>query len=190
VISDRLKFLFSILYSFYCTNPCFHHEFGERILTLPLLSRWRTCHLIVSDLSLTFLSHGRNAVLKRELLYNPEKKKKFITSSRFFEVLIEKVDQRFAMITMEDDIKKRPHFRLKVDLSKFFYDARRSCWIFVDGMKIQQINHLKQHISKLFNIAEPFHLLLNDTEYLPPIEDVRILKENETILLVLYLVFY
>ncbi|XP_012057894.1 PREDICTED: uncharacterized protein LOC105621028 [Atta cephalotes] len=85
---------------------------------------------------------------------------------------------------MEDDIKKRPHFRLKVDLSKFFYDARRSCWIFVDGMKIQQINHLKQHISKLFNIAEPFHLLLNDTEYLPPIEDVRILKENETILVV------
>ncbi|KYN35289.1 hypothetical protein ALC56_10464 [Trachymyrmex septentrionalis] len=88
------------------------------------------------------------------------------------------------MITMENDITKRPHFRLKVDLSKFFYDARRSCWIFVDGMKIQQINHLKQHISKLFNIAEPFHLLLNDTEYLPPIEDVRILKENETILVV------
>ncbi|EGI65940.1 hypothetical protein G5I_05528 [Acromyrmex echinatior] len=88
------------------------------------------------------------------------------------------------MITVEDNITKRPHFRLKVDLSKFFYDARRSCWIFVDGMKIQQVNHLKQHISKLFNIAEPFHLLLNDTEYLPPIEDVRILKENETILVV------
>ncbi|KYN19050.1 PREDICTED: uncharacterized protein LOC108761854 [Trachymyrmex cornetzi] len=88
------------------------------------------------------------------------------------------------MITMEDVLTKRPHFRLKVDLSKFFHDARRSCWIFVDGMKIQQINHLKQHVSKLFNIAEPFHLLLNDTEYLPPIEDVRILKENETILVV------
>ncbi|KYM94107.1 PREDICTED: coilin [Cyphomyrmex costatus] len=87
------------------------------------------------------------------------------------------------MITMEEDIK-RPHFRLKVDLSKFFHDARRFCWIFIDGTKIQQVNHLKQHISKLFNIAEPFHLLLNDTEYLPPIEDVRILKENETILVV------
>jgi len=81
---------------------------------------------------------------------------------------------------------KCPHFRLKVDLSKFFHDARRFCWIFIDGAKIQQIIHMKQHISKLFNIVEPFHLLLNDTEYLPPIEDVRILKENETILLVLY----
>ncbi|KYQ58456.1 hypothetical protein ALC60_02492 [Trachymyrmex zeteki] len=88
------------------------------------------------------------------------------------------------MITVEEDITKRPHFRLKVDLSKFFHDARRSCWIFIVGTKIQQINHLQQHISKLFNIAEPFHLLLNDTEYLPPIEDVRILKENETILVV------
>ncbi|CAK9812584.1 hypothetical protein ANTQUA_LOCUS7328 [Anthophora quadrimaculata] len=35
---------------------------------------------------------------------------------------------------------------------------------------------------KLFNIKEPFHLLLNETEYLPPNEDIRILKENETIL--------
>lgn len=79
---------------------------------------------------------------------------------------------------------KRSHFRLKVDLSNFFHDARRFCWVFIDGTKIQQVIHMKQHISKLFNIEEPFHLLLNNTEYLPPIEDVRILQENETILLV------
>ncbi|XP_070161459.1 coilin [Polyergus mexicanus] len=76
---------------------------------------------------------------------------------------------------------KHPHFRLKIDLSKFFHDARKFCWIFIDGTKIQQIFHIQQHISKLFSITEPFHLLLNDTEYLPPTEDVRILKENETI---------
>ncbi|XP_011686965.1 PREDICTED: uncharacterized protein LOC105449430 [Wasmannia auropunctata] len=90
----------------------------------------------------------------------------------------------FVMISMEEVMMKRSQFRLKVDLSNFFHDARRSCWIFVDGTKIQQVRHMKQHISKLFNIAEPFHLLLNDTEYLPPIEDVRILKENETILVI------
>lgn len=77
---------------------------------------------------------------------------------------------------------KHPHFRVKVDLSKFFHDVRQCCWIFVDGTKIQQVMHLKQHISELFNIAEPFHLLLNDTEYLPPAEDVRLLENNETVL--------
>nr|XP_012233864.1 PREDICTED: uncharacterized protein LOC105678796 [Linepithema humile] len=79
---------------------------------------------------------------------------------------------------------KHPHFRLKVDLSKFFHDARQCCWVFVDGIKIQQVMHLKQHISELFNIAEPFHLLLNDTEYLPPAEDVRLLENNEMVLVV------
>ncbi|XP_029677828.1 uncharacterized protein LOC115244375 [Formica exsecta] len=85
------------------------------------------------------------------------------------------------MINAEGVTMKHPHFRLKIDLSKFFHDARQFCWIFIDGTKIQQIFHIQQHISKLFSITKPFHLLLNDTEYLPPIEDVRILKENETI---------
>lgn len=79
---------------------------------------------------------------------------------------------------------KHPRFRLKIDLSEFFHDARQFCWIFVDGTKIQQIIHLQHHISKLFSITEPFHLVLNDIEYLPPTEDVRILKENEMIQLV------
>jgi len=102
------------------------------------------------------------------------------------------LDQRSVMTTMNEVTMKRSHFRLKVDLSKFFYDARRFCWVFVDGTKIQQVIHMKQHISRLFNIEEPFHLLLNNSEYLTPIEDVRILKENETILLVHYtlLIFF
>ncbi|XP_011254359.1 uncharacterized protein LOC105250116 isoform X2 [Camponotus floridanus] len=85
------------------------------------------------------------------------------------------------MMNAEVVTMKHLQFRLKIDLSKFFHDARQFCWIFVDGTKIQQIIHIQHHISKLFSITEPFHLLLNDTEYLPPTEDVRILRENETI---------
>jgi len=54
----------------------------------------------------------------------------------------------------------------------------------VDGTRVQRIDQIEQHIAKLFGILEPFHLLLNDTDYLPPTEDVRILEKNETILLV------
>jgi len=83
---------------------------------------------------------------------------------------------------------KSTHFRLNVDLSEFFDDARRTSRIFVDISKFKQIIHMMQHISNLFNIMEPFHLLLNDTEYLPPTEDVKVLEKNDTILLVLYFV--
>ncbi|XP_031850373.2 uncharacterized protein LOC116435195 [Nomia melanderi] len=76
----------------------------------------------------------------------------------------------------------RLNFRIKVDLCKFYNDVRRFCWIFVDGSRTLRISHAMEHISKLFNIKEPFHLVLNQTEYLPPNEDIRVLKENETIL--------
>lgn len=76
----------------------------------------------------------------------------------------------------------QPNFRVKLDLCKFYNDARRFSWIFIDSTNMFQINHLKQHITELLNIKEPFHLLLNENEYLPPSENIRILKENETIL--------
>ncbi|XP_035728177.1 uncharacterized protein LOC118444221 [Vespa mandarinia] len=78
----------------------------------------------------------------------------------------------------------RSDFRIKVDLSKYYHDIRRFCWIFVDGTKILQISDMKKHIKKLFNIREPYHLCLNNTEYLPPSEDARIIKENETIIVI------
>ncbi|XP_029038607.2 uncharacterized protein LOC114873959 [Osmia bicornis bicornis] len=76
----------------------------------------------------------------------------------------------------------RPNFRVKLDLCKFYNDVRRYCWIFIDGTKMCNVSHMTEHIGKLLNIKEPFHLLLNKTEYLPPNEDIRIVKENETIL--------
>ncbi|EZA56304.1 hypothetical protein DMN91_009731 [Ooceraea biroi] len=83
-----------------------------------------------------------------------------------------------------EGVVKHPYFRLKVDLSRFFHDARQYCWIFVDGAKVQRIAHIEQHIAKLFGIQGLFHLLLNDIDYLPPTEDARILEKNETILVV------
>ncbi|KOC70840.1 Coilin [Habropoda laboriosa] len=74
------------------------------------------------------------------------------------------------------------NFRIKLNLDKFYDDVRRYCWVFIDGTKMLKINHVMEHIMKLFKIKQPFHLLLNETEYLPPNEDIRILKENETIL--------
>lgn len=76
----------------------------------------------------------------------------------------------------------RPNFRVKLDLRNFYNDMRGFCWIFIDGVKMLKIVHMKEHISKLLNIAEPFHLFLNKTEYLPPDEDIRIVNANETIL--------
>lgn len=76
----------------------------------------------------------------------------------------------------------QPNFRVKLDLCKFYNDARRFSWIFIDSTNMFKISHVKQHITGLLNIKEPFHLLLNENEYLPPSENIRILKENETIL--------
>ncbi|XP_076279754.1 uncharacterized protein LOC143208805 [Lasioglossum baleicum] len=76
----------------------------------------------------------------------------------------------------------RSNFRIKLDLCKFYNDVRRFCWIFVDSTRMLHIAHAMDHITKLFSIKEPFHLLLNEAEYLPPNEDIRVLKENETIL--------
>lgn len=78
----------------------------------------------------------------------------------------------------------RPNFRVKVDLSKYYQDVRRFCWVFIDSTKILKISHVKQHITNLFNIVEPYHLCLNNVDYLPPEEDVRIIKEDETLIVI------
>lgn len=74
-----------------------------------------------------------------------------------------------------------PSFRLLVNLSNYFDDVQRLCRIFINGTKVHKIIHIKEHISQVLNIKEPFHLLANDNEFLPPMEDIRILNTNETI---------
>ncbi|XP_033353634.1 uncharacterized protein LOC117235571 isoform X2 [Bombus vosnesenskii] len=76
----------------------------------------------------------------------------------------------------------RTNFRIKLDLCKYHKDLHRFCWIFIDSTKMINIKDVKTHINLLFRINEPFDLFLNEVEYLPPNEDVRILKENETVL--------
>lgn len=82
-------------------------------------------------------------------------------------------------------VTRRPQFWVNVDLSKFFHDERRVYRIFVDRTKIQRVGQLKRHIRKMFKITKRFYLLANNTEYLPPTENVGILDKRETILLVL-----
>ncbi|XP_046413396.1 uncharacterized protein LOC124176315 [Neodiprion fabricii] len=76
------------------------------------------------------------------------------------------------------------NFRVKVDLSAFYDDVRRFSWVYVDKGTVTCICHLQNHIAKVFDIQQPLHLLLHTGEYLPPNEDARILKENETIVAV------
>ncbi|KAK1134125.1 hypothetical protein K0M31_011907, partial [Melipona bicolor] len=74
------------------------------------------------------------------------------------------------------------NFRIKLDF-KFYNDVRRRfCWIFIDCTKMLQIDDIKEHIKTLFGINDPFDLFLNENEYLPPKENIQVLKENEIIL--------
>lgn len=75
----------------------------------------------------------------------------------------------------------RINFRIKLDLCKY-NDVFRFCWIFIDSIRMADIKDIKGHIKRLFHINEPFDLFLNEVEYLPPNEDIRVLKENETVL--------
>ncbi|XP_068969329.1 uncharacterized protein coil [Bombus flavifrons] len=76
----------------------------------------------------------------------------------------------------------RTNFRIKLDLCKYHKEMHRFCWIFIDSTKMINIKDVKGHINSLFRVNEPFDLFLNEVEYLPPNEDIRILKENETVL--------
>ncbi|XP_046737349.1 uncharacterized protein LOC124406055 [Diprion similis] len=76
------------------------------------------------------------------------------------------------------------NFRVKVDLSAFYDDVRRFSWVYVDKGTVTCICHLQNHITKVFDIRQPLHLLLHTGEYLPANEDARILKENDTIVAV------
>ncbi|XP_015598450.1 uncharacterized protein LOC107269280 [Cephus cinctus] len=78
----------------------------------------------------------------------------------------------------------RSSFTIVVDLTKYFTDARACSRVFVDETKVWYINHLKQHIINLFGIEEPFHLLINKIEYLPPTEDIRIINGNDVVIVV------
>ncbi|XP_014224301.1 uncharacterized protein LOC106650668 [Trichogramma pretiosum] len=81
----------------------------------------------------------------------------------------------------------RHDFRVKVDLSRVFKDARRYSWIFVDSTKIFDVRHLANRVQEVFGVSQPFHLLSTheDTNvFLPLDEDVRVLENNDTVLIV------
>lgn len=72
------------------------------------------------------------------------------------------------------------NFRVKVDLSLFYTDARKLSYIFVDATKIFNVLHLHTKIQNIFGITKPFYLYVNNV-FLPVNEDVRIIKDDEII---------
>lgn len=71
------------------------------------------------------------------------------------------------------------NFRLIVNLSHFFSDHRHRVRIFVNK-DIKTIQDLQNRITTVFNLTN-FYLTSSSNEYLPPLEDVRILQNDETI---------
>lgn len=75
----------------------------------------------------------------------------------------------------------RTDFKIIVDLTHVFRDARKFTLVYIDSTKIWHIKQLQDHLIELFKIPEPFHLLSTGKTYLPPSEDVRILDPNDTV---------
>lgn len=85
-------------------------------------------------------------------------------------------------------MESRSNFRILIDLSNYYDDARRLSCVFTDDKTISHIIHLKQRISKVFKIPGEFYLVAGQEVYLPLNEDIRIIKENEIIQLVILLI--
>ncbi|KAF7988830.1 hypothetical protein HCN44_007140 [Aphidius gifuensis] len=78
-------------------------------------------------------------------------------------------------------MESRSNYRILIDLSNYYDDARRLSCVFTDDKTISHIIHLKQRISKVFKIPGEFYLVAGQEVYLPLNEDIRIIKENEII---------
>lgn len=73
------------------------------------------------------------------------------------------------------------NFRITLYLSHFFADHRSISRIYVtENMKY--IRDLENHITKIFELSNPFYLSTNSLHYLPSLEDIRILEKNEIIM--------
>lgn len=81
-------------------------------------------------------------------------------------------------------MESRSNYRKVIDLSKYFNDARKLSYVYINEKSMSHIVHLKERISNVFKIPGEFHLVtvVAGTEiYLPPNEDIRIIEEDEVI---------
>ncbi|XP_066598582.1 putative leucine-rich repeat-containing protein DDB_G0290503 isoform X2 [Prorops nasuta] len=76
----------------------------------------------------------------------------------------------------------RHNFRARIDLSQYYDDSRKYSFVLVQSSRMGSVEGLKKHITKLFNIEEPFDLMHNGTTYLPPNEDIEIVYPSESII--------
>ena len=78
----------------------------------------------------------------------------------------------------------RQDFRIKLDNSRIFRDARQYSWVFIDSTQIFYVSQLADHVQRLFNVKRPFHFLSKFEDmcyYLPVDEDIRVLENNDTV---------
>ncbi|KAH0560196.1 uncharacterized protein LOC123265346 [Cotesia glomerata] len=73
------------------------------------------------------------------------------------------------------------NFRVKLNLSKFYQDARKLSFIYVDTSAINNVLQLHSKIANIFAITKPFYLSTENSVLFPLIEDIRIVQENDII---------
>ncbi|KAG8041360.1 hypothetical protein G9C98_002348 [Cotesia typhae] len=73
------------------------------------------------------------------------------------------------------------NFRVKLNLSKFYQDARKLSFIYVDTSAINNVLQLHSKIATIFAITKPFYLSSENNVLFPLIEDIRIVQENDII---------
>lgn len=73
------------------------------------------------------------------------------------------------------------NFRVKLNLSKFYQDARKLSFIYVDTSAINNVLQLHSKIANIFAISKPFYLSSENNVLFPLIEDIRIVQENDVI---------
>ncbi|XP_057320393.1 uncharacterized protein LOC130664475 [Microplitis mediator] len=73
------------------------------------------------------------------------------------------------------------NFRLKLNLSKFYNDARKLSFVYVDTSAINNVMQLHSKIANTFGIVDSFYLITENNIFLPFVEDIRIIQPNDVI---------
>lgn len=72
-------------------------------------------------------------------------------------------------------------FRVKINLSKFFSDERKTAFVFVDSSNYDNIKDLEDHIINLFEIDDKIYLTTEDGTLLPQKESISIILKSDVL---------
>lgn len=71
-------------------------------------------------------------------------------------------------------------FRVKVDLTKFFYDYRKDAYVYVEDEKWSTVKDLQDHISKMFKINKNIYLSSDDI-FIPDFLSIKAIKSDDVL---------